>query len=59
VIDTLKDIYITMLSGNIDWGEESRVFEAQWILCEIGVPMTLEVSDESGDWKEWAKWTEE
>ena len=43
--ETLKEVYITMLSKEINWGTESRIFEAKWILSEIGVPMTIEVKD--------------
>jgi hypothetical protein len=58
--ETIKDVYITMLSKNINWGAESRAFEAQWLLCEVGVPMTVEiVTDGESEWKEFSKWTEE
>lgn len=55
--DTLKEVYITMLSKNINWGIESRVLEARWILTELSVPMHIEIVE--SEWTEWAKWTGE
>jgi hypothetical protein len=58
--DTLKEVYITMLSKNINWGADSRAFEAQWLLVDLGVPFTVEITtDGQNEWTEWAKWTEE
>jgi hypothetical protein len=58
--ETIRDVYITMLSNNINWGAESRAFEARWMLCEIGVPFEVELTmNGSGEeWKEF-KWTDE
>lgn len=58
--DTLKDVYVTMLSKNIEWGTDSRVAEARWILIDLGVPLTLEViTDGLSEWTEWAKWEDQ
>ena len=56
--DILKEVYITMLSKHINWGTESRIFEAQWILTDLGIPMTIEIAN-NGEWTQWVKWTEE
>lgn len=41
--DQVYDAYIIMLSKQLNWSLESRVFETRWFLAEIGVPLEVEL----------------
>ena len=58
--DTLKDLYITMLSKQIELEPAHRVSEARWALIDLGVPLHLELKlKRYNDCKKWTKWMEE
>lgn len=55
--ELLKDIYITILSKNIEWDMETRITEARWLLVELGVPMFIDMPENQfSKWNKWAKW---
>jgi len=57
---TLKEVYITMLSKNIEWENKTRLFEAQFVLTELGIPFNIEITnDRQSEWKEFTKWIKE
>lgn len=44
---TVEDIYITMLSKDY-FSVESRVWDARWMLIDLGLPWTVKIIDPEG-----------
>jgi len=55
--ETVAEVYVTMLSKKLNRETESRLFEANWLLVDLGIPMTIEI--DGMEWEDWKKWTEE
>lgn len=47
--ETVREVYIIMLTKNWKGSLESRVFEAQWELGNLGVPFEIEIVYEPDD----------
>ena len=44
--ETVKDIYMLMLSSNVKYdSQEERKFDARWLLIDLGVPLIGRIVD--------------